>query len=717
MRRNRSRCLNYLVAGRTGQIEGQSGMGHWSGMIRHGRKRPSADGTTNHRVRSDLVLMVVLAAVYFGAGKFGLRLAFLNQSASAVWPPTGIALAAVLLFGYRIWPGIWLGAFLVNITTAGTLATTIGIATGNTLEPLLGAWLVQRYANGRQAFERARDIFWFVLLAAVLSTAVSATFGVTSLALVGFVHGNNYAAIWITWWLGDAVSALIIAPLILIWSSTPFPHWRREQIVEGLLAFISVLLVGRLVFGGLLPPPISQYSQTFVCFPPLLWTAFRFGRRGAIGACFALAIVVLWGTVHGSGPFALPDRNQSLLLVQAFMGTITVTTLVLGAVVSERQRAERALRESRARLAGLIDSAMDAIIAVDAGQRVVLFNPAAERMFGCTAAEALGRPLDRFVPARFREAHRRHIESFGRTGATNRRMGALGALNGVRTNGEEFPIEASISHMKVGGQKLFTVIVRDITERKRAETELQTWQRELESRVEKRTEELTLTHRQLEEEIEERKRLEAEIAQIVEREQLRLGQELHDGIGQQLTGIGYLLTALQTKLKKVSPTRAREVRRLQTMIEQSVEQTRSLARGFYPVELERLGLRAALEEFAHHIERSFGVPCTVQSDGSACGELKGPLAFQLFRIAQEATHNAAKHAHAKRIVVRLGASEGTITLVVKDDGFGFPPGTNGAAGMGMRIMRHRAGMIGGKLLVHNEPQGGVSVTCSVSQKP
>src|SRR5881396_806123 len=161
--------------------------------------------------------VLALAAVYSFAGKLGLSLAFVNASVSPVWPPTGIALAALLLWGYRLWPGILVGALLVNVTTPGTPLTDLGIAIGNTLEALLGAWLVKRYAHGAKVFDRAYDIFKFVLLAAVISTAISATCGVGSLWLGREVGWQQYPAIWLTWWLGDMLGALVVAPLLLIW--------------------------------------------------------------------------------------------------------------------------------------------------------------------------------------------------------------------------------------------------------------------------------------------------------------------------------------------------------------------------------------------------------------------------------------------------------------------------------------------------------------------
>ena len=166
---------------------------------------------------SNLAVIVPLAAAYFVAGKLGLMLAFVHASATAVWPPAGITLAALLILGYRVWPGIFLGAFLVNITTAGSAATSLGIAAGNTLEGLAGAYLVGRYANGRHAFDRAQDILKFAGLAGLLSTTISATFGVTSLSLGGFSRWADYGSIWWTWWLGDVVGNLVVAPLLVLW--------------------------------------------------------------------------------------------------------------------------------------------------------------------------------------------------------------------------------------------------------------------------------------------------------------------------------------------------------------------------------------------------------------------------------------------------------------------------------------------------------------------
>jgi len=218
--------------------------------------------------------------------------------------------------------------------------------------------------------------------------------------------------------------------------------------------------------------------------------------------------------------------------------------------------------------------------------------------------------------------------------------------------------------------------------------------------------------RALESEISGRKRLEAEIACVAEREQRRLGQELHDGLGQQMAGIGYMISALLAKLGKVSPSVAKEAERLQGLITESVEKARTLAKGFYPVELERRGLHVALQEIARGTEQNYAVSCLVESDESSCADLKDQLAVQLFRIAQEAVHNVVKHAQARTIAIRLAQGNGDIVLTVKDDGIGFPANTNEKTGMGLEIMQYRAQMIGGRIDYRNHPDGGAIITCS-----
>jgi diguanylate cyclase (GGDEF)-like protein len=283
--------------------------------------------------------------VYFLAGKFGLKLAFVNASASAVWPCTGIALAAFLILGYRVWPAILAGAFLVNVTTAGSVVTSLGIAIGNTLEGVAGCYLVSRFSSGQRVFERAQDIFKFAFFAGMASTTISATLGVTTLALAGFADWARYGAIWTTWWLGDAVGALLVTPLVLLWWENPRVNWTRKKIVELAVLFLGLFSTCWVVFGNRFHSAVKNYPFEYLCIPFLVWAAFRFGRRKAATAVCALAVSATWGTCHGFGPFARESVNTSLLLLQTFMGIMAVTSLVLAAEVTEHKRAEEHARQ------------------------------------------------------------------------------------------------------------------------------------------------------------------------------------------------------------------------------------------------------------------------------------------------------------------------------------------------------------------------------------
>jgi signal transduction histidine kinase/ActR/RegA family two-component response regulator len=296
---------------------------------------------------STLPAIGALALIYFVAGKLGLQLAFVNASASPVWPPAGIALAALLLLGYRAWPAIFVSAFFVNVTTAGNITTSLGIAAGNTLEAVCGAWLVNRFAGGARVFDRPRDVFKFAL-AAVVSTTVSPSFGVTSLAFGGFANWANYGTIWLTWWLGDASGDLIVAPLLLLWSvrSTRRPWTRRDAIEVGILLLLLVGLA-ETVFGGWFPISAKNYPISFICGPIVIWTAFRFTQRETATGIFILSAIAIWGTLHGDGPFIMDTENHSLLMLQTWTAALTITAMALSAAMTERNRAQAAIEQQK----------------------------------------------------------------------------------------------------------------------------------------------------------------------------------------------------------------------------------------------------------------------------------------------------------------------------------------------------------------------------------
>src|SRR5438067_5325360 len=296
---------------------------------------------------SGLPAIGILTVVYFIAGKLGLMLASLHASASPVWPAAGIALGALLVLGYRVWPAIFVGAFLVNLTTAGNVATSLAIASGNTLEAICGAWLVNRFVGGTTVFDRPQGVFKFAL-AAVSSTIIGPAFGVTSLALAGFADWTNYGAIWLTWWLGDTTGDLLIAPLIILWSVPSKRHWHRREAAEVGILLLLLFVLSEAVFGGWLTISARNYPIAFICGPIVIWTAFRFTQRETSTGIFILSAVAIWGTLHGFGPFVRETENQSLLALQSWTAVLTITAMALSAGMAQRRRAEEALQQQKA---------------------------------------------------------------------------------------------------------------------------------------------------------------------------------------------------------------------------------------------------------------------------------------------------------------------------------------------------------------------------------
>ena len=273
-----------------------------------------------------------MALAYFGAAKLGLALAFSTPNVTAIWPPAGIAIAALVLFGPRLWLGVALGAFLANVTTDVPLYTTAGITIGNTLEAVVGASLLRR-VGFRPSMRRLRDVFSLFLLSGVVSTAIAATIGVASLELGGEVS-DDLASVWRVWWLGDMGGVLLVAPFILVavtqWPYRNLPGHPAEA--AGLL--VALVAVGLLAFS-------TEVRAEFLVFPLLIWAALRFWQPGATTAALIVATIAVAFTTSDSGPFIEPSEDDSLLLAQAFSGVAGLTALVLAVVSRQRAEVER----------------------------------------------------------------------------------------------------------------------------------------------------------------------------------------------------------------------------------------------------------------------------------------------------------------------------------------------------------------------------------------
>jgi len=295
----------------------------------------------------DVAIVAGVAIVYFLGAKLGLSLAYLNVSVTPVWPPTGLAIAAVLWLGYRATPGVFLGALAANyLLTDVSLATASAISVGNTLEAVIAVYLLGRFVESRNPFNRAFDVLKFVVFAAVVSTAVAATIGNLSLCISGHEQWRDFSRLWLTWWSGDGVGALIVTPVILNWLEKPVEKWSAICWTEFAMLLVLLSLFSITIYTNLLLQLGGTRPWGHVTIPLLVWAAFRFGPRGVSAAMLPLSAIAIWGTTHGYGVFRDYGPNEALLFLQAYVANLAITALALAAIVTERKQAGRHLAGS-----------------------------------------------------------------------------------------------------------------------------------------------------------------------------------------------------------------------------------------------------------------------------------------------------------------------------------------------------------------------------------
>lgn len=446
--------------------------------------------------------------------------------------------------------------------------------------------------------------------------------------------------------------------------------------------------------------------QRIVLFNAAAERVFRWPRGAVVGQKLEVLIPARFHAAHGEhiarfGRTAVTSRgmgSQQVLhglradgeefpieasISQHDEGGRKLYTVILRDV-AERVRSEGLLARSEARLRGILESAMDAIITVNENQHIVLFNKAAEEVFGCPRDQAIGAPLAWFIPERFRPNHGEHMRRFGETGSTSRRMGELRIVMGLRRNGEEFPIDASISQIREEGQRYYTVILRDVTERVGAERALR------ESREEIRQLALTASN-------------------VREQEKSRIARELHDELGQALTALKIDVGWLRESLGEAPEPLRRKLGSMQLLLDSTVAAARRISADLRPLMLDDLGLVAACEWLVHNFSQRTGTPCELALAGEDL-DLPDPAATAVFRVLQESLTNIAKHAEARQVEVTLERSPQAVVLTVRDDGRGFAPDEPRKPGSyGLLGLKERAYLLSGKVHIESSPGKGTLV--------
>ena len=344
-----------------------------------------------HQKLTTFTRVVILIALYFVGGLVGKETAFLSGSVALVWPPAGIALAAILLFGYRFWPGVALGAILFSFMNGMPLGFfTLGTAVGNTMGAIVCVFLLQKIISFDNAMERIRDVTGYIGLACFLGTTVNAAFNVVSLAYSGTVAWDNLFSTIVVWWVPNALAGLVVAPFIIAWATTPAIRWNFRRIAEAVICGVG-LVGGTLVsFNSWFVYGIQNYPLAYLPFPFLVWGALRFGQRGATAGTLLVSALAICSLLHGTGPFVTNTEKDSLMLIGSYIGILAVTNMLLAAAAAERRAAERAVSESEKRFRAVVEDQTDLICRFKPDGLLTFVNEAFCRFHGKRSDELLG---------------------------------------------------------------------------------------------------------------------------------------------------------------------------------------------------------------------------------------------------------------------------------------------------------------------------------------
>jgi two-component system, NarL family, sensor histidine kinase FusK len=310
------------------------------------------NGKRQRAVLRYLLKVSLVFVAYVAAGELGLFMPFTSGNVSPVWPASGIALSAVLRWGYNMWPGIALAAFLINFLSPIPAQAAVGIALGNTSGAVVGAYLLRRILREPLCISKLRDVLALVAAGALSSTVVSASIGTTTLFLRGVHAWSDFGTAWRVWWFGDAMGVLVATPLIL--AAGDLGNSRKPS-REFLLLLIGTAVTSLAVFSHIMGVAVREDVLAFAVFPFVIWAAIRFESAGAAVICFMIAAIAVWGTAQGFGPFIEHTPVRNAVLLQLFLAVISITGLMLAAVISERTQAEYALRKLSGRLLRLQD--------------------------------------------------------------------------------------------------------------------------------------------------------------------------------------------------------------------------------------------------------------------------------------------------------------------------------------------------------------------------
>ena len=652
--------------------------------------------------------LALVAFLYYLAGRIGLQLAYLDGAVAALWPPAGLGLAVLVLYGIRLWPAIVIGDLLLGDYST-PLGTVLAQTFGNTVALVVAALLMRRLTGGRGGLERVADVLAFVACALV-AAVVSAAFGPLALRLGDVIAADELGRVFRTWMLGDIAGVLVVAPFILTWATLGRGGFNRREVVEG------ILLLGVLVALAELPP---QRDVPYIVFPILLWAAVRFGPRGAATAVLVVCSITVWNTAQNDGPFVRDSITDSLLATQLFIAVSALTSLVLAAETAERARAGEALAASEASQRALADeqAALRRVATLVASgvppSRVfgqvteevarLLAMPGASvlRYDGARTATVVGgwsedATLTLPLGSRFDLDGDTVVAKVLRTGSPQRVDHYQDMFGDLAETLQRSGYQAAVAAPVTVGGRLWGALAA-------ATRSGEPMPDGLEQRL-RNFAELVAQALANADAYEQLAASRARIVEAGDAERRRLERNLHDGAQQRFVALALDLTLLGATLEKDPAAARKTLSAAQGQLAQGLDELRELARGIHPAVLTDRGLGPALQALVRR------APVPVEITELPADRLAAPVEAAAYYVVAEALTNVAKYASASHVTVSVSRTGGLATLTVSDDGVG---GADATRGTGLCGLADRLEALDGRLDVDSPPGHGTQIRAQI----
>ncbi len=660
-----------------------------------------------------LLKILALAVLYHLGARLGLMMAYVQPNTSPVWPSTGLAIAALLLFGINLWPGVLIGVVGGSIINNVPVALALGMGVGNTLEALVIAYGLKHLVDFKIGLSRVQDVL-YLLGFSLLGTMVSATFGTMSLMLTGLGPWEFFVTIWITWWVGNLLGALVVAPVLLVWSSKPKIKRNWRSYLEGSILLLLLSLFSWYVFSSTPQDGITHRALLYFIFPITLWAALRFEQRGATTAIFLVSGIAIWGTAQGIGPYSLESLNNSLVLLQTFTGVVSLTMLILAAVSIERRKAAEALQSRLHDLSNLNHASKTFLGFYEASDIYRTICELAVTQFNVDAAWLDLRGVKKKPVGVYgieqNEIHRinRFYDQTELTAESNSVI--TKTINLGNNNNQLFHHYATLP-ISFGGQSLGTLNVASKVGGFFNQERLPLFESFANLCA------VAIQNAWLVKEVQtSNKQLHALSQHLIssqEKERLHLSREIHDESGQLLSALSVKLGLLERDTKHVEKLDEHiiDIKQTANLIQKNLH---DLAMNLRPSSLDHLGLITALEQYSEDFTRQYNIDVKYEAVGFQNQRLTEEIETALFRIVQESLTNVVLHAAATSIDILICLRDKNIVAVIEDDGIGFVPTSPTLDGhLGILGMRERIEMLNGKFTIESSYGKGTTVLVEV----